>query len=206
MGKIAALFLIFVFSISLATAGQKHSIDLINNDVKIVTLAVRDIVVFDFPVREYNKEDILNANQVVRYEILDKEEAVMLREVDLNKRNAKLTIFIAGAETPQYVDLIFGNVLKLDLDRDEIDDLFINVNGANEAGASLMFEKNLNRGEPNLRFYKRLYERETQKPDYLSYVKKNGLYIIAAVLLLIALFRSRFMRLKYLKLKRRFNS
>lgn len=205
MRKIYALLIVFLFSLSFVYAAEKHSMDLINNDVKIVTLAVRDVVIFDFPVREYNKEDIVNDRSIVNYQIVDKEEAVMLREIDFSKNLAGLTVFIEGSEVPQYVKINKDNMLKLDFDRDEVDDVFVILRDVNQYGATLMFQKNLARGEPNLRFYKALYEKEAkeQKFNYLNYIKKNVLYLIAIVLMLIVLLNSRFVKLKYRIIRRR---
>ena len=205
MRKIYILLMVFLFSLSFVHAAEKHSIDLINNDVKIVTLAVRDIVIFDFPIREYNKEDIVNDRPVVSYQIIDKEEAVMLREIDFSKNIVGLTVFIDGSEVPQYININKDNMLKLDFDRDEVDDLFVILKELNQYGATLMFQKNLARGEPNLRFYKTLYEKEAkkQKFNYLNYIKGNVLYLIAAVLMLIVLLNSRFVKLKYRVIRRR---
>ena len=205
MRKIYALLLVFLFSFSFVYAAEKHKLDLINNDVKIVTLAIRDIVIFDFPVREYNKEDIVNDKPIVGYQIIDKEEAVMLREIDLSKNIVGLTVFIEGSETPQYININKDNMLKLDFDRDEVDDVFVILKDINQYGATLMFQKNLARGSPNLRFYKGLYEKEAEKQkfNYLNYIKGNVLYLIAAVLMLIVLLNSRFVKLKYRIIRRR---
>nr|MBI4156519.1 hypothetical protein [Candidatus Woesearchaeota archaeon] len=203
MRKIYALLLIFLFSLSFAYAAEKHSMDLINNDVKIVTLAIRDIVIFDFPVREYNKDDIVNDKPVVGYQIIDKEEAVMLREIDFSKNLVGLTVFIEGSEVPQYVNINKDNMLKLDFDRDEVDDVFVVLREVNQYGATLMFQKNLEKGQPNLRFYQRLYANEDNKLNYITYIKRNILYLITIAFMLILLFNSRFVKLKYRIIRRK---
>ncbi|HLC63104.1 MAG TPA: LPXTG cell wall anchor domain-containing protein [Candidatus Nanoarchaeia archaeon] len=80
------------------------------------------------------KEDFSNINQqtftlkekdTVRIFYLGKETEVMLRSVDAQKNSLKLTLFIEGAETPQYVTLKQGINIMFDVDKDRIKDLII---------------------------------------------------------------------------------
>ena len=61
----------------------------------------------------------------VRIFYLGKETEVMLRSVDAQKNSLKLTLFIEGAETPQYVTLKQGINIMFDVDKDRIKDLII---------------------------------------------------------------------------------
>ena len=201
-----AVFLAFilVLSVNLAYAGEKQYMDIISKDTRIVTLGESDAVVFNFPVREYNIDDIIN-DVDVRYEVIDKEQVVMLRESNPDRNFIRLTVFIEDAEVPQYVDLVKGKVLNLDLDRDEVDDLFITVERIDENSATLLFRKNNEIKSPDLSFYKRIYlkNKETEKQGYIGFLKNNMLYLAAVILLLLMVFNTRYVRIKYRKFKRR---
>lgn len=201
-----AVFLAFilVLSVNLAYAGEKQYMDIISKDTRIVTLGESDAVVFYFSVREYNLEDIIN-DRNIRYEVVDKEQVVMLRESHQDKNFVELTVFIEGAEVPQYVDLVKGRVLNLDFDRDNVDDLFITAERIDKNSATLLFRKNNEFNSPDLSFYKRLYlkNNENEKQSYTDFLKNNLLYLAAVILLLIMVFNTRYVRIKYRKFKRR---
>lgn len=204
MKKIVILMLILVLSANLANAGEKQYMDIISKDTRLVTLGENDVVIFDFPVREYNIEDIMNGVDV-RYELVDKEEAVMLRESNPDRNFVRLTVFIEDAEVPQYADLVKGRVLNLDFDRDEVDDLFITAERIDENSATLLFRRNNEFKSPNFGFQKRLYlkNNEKEKQDYTDFLKNNLLYLAAVILLLIMVFNTRYMRIKYRKFKKK---
>ena len=205
MKKVIILILIIVFSVNLAYAGEKQYMDIISKDTRLVTLGENDIILFDFPVREYNLEDIIN-DRNVRYEVVDKEEVVMLRESHPDRNFVEMTVFIEGAEVPQYISLVKGRVLNLDFDRDNVDDLFVTVERIDENSATLLFRRNNELKSPDLSFYKRLYlddKETTEKQDYIGFLKSNILYLVAVVLLLVLVLDTKYVRRKYRRFRKK---
>ena len=202
MKKIVLLLLFMVFSLNLALAGDKLDIDLINKNFERITIAEKDAVVFDFFVRDYNKKDIIKGNPSVKYEAVAEEQVVMLRELVPERNFARLTIFIEGAEVPQYVDLPLERILNLDFDRDEVDDVFIQIERMDDFSATLLFARNDDEGSPDLSFYQNLYANEVK--DGSSYFTlTNFIYLILIIFLLILISNTRYVRRKYMRLKRR---
>ena len=67
----------------------------------------------------------LQEKDAVRINIENKTVEVMLRQAIPEQSTAKLTIFIEGAETPQYVSVKTSNRLYLDVNRDQTKDIML---------------------------------------------------------------------------------
>ena len=118
------LILLLVSSVS---AGVIYDIDFSENPTQIVILNENDIVRFDFPVRQYENKafSTLEEKRNSKYELNELEQGLLVREVNEKSNSTALTLFIYGAETPQYFTLAKDNMIKVDFERDNIDDLLI---------------------------------------------------------------------------------
>ncbi|MBI2667957.1 hypothetical protein HYX17_04285 [Candidatus Woesearchaeota archaeon] len=136
--KYPLFFILIILNISIVLAGQIHDLDFSDKNIITATINERDVARFTLPYREYNI-DKYNDN-IIDYKLINKEHKVMIREISKNKDFARLTIFIQDAETPQYLNLGFKNIIKLDFDRDSLDDLIIRLNKINGNETTLTLE------------------------------------------------------------------
>lgn len=128
---------------AMAYAGEIHSnLDFTNNPVNIITMAERDAVKFMFPVRDYKQPYIKEGKEYLEFVINNKEQIFMLRGIrDKNgTKLADVTMFIEGADTPQYATLTKKIAMLLDFDRDGVQDLKINVLDFDEDLSNVTFE------------------------------------------------------------------
>ncbi len=143
MKKLSLLICIVFVLISIASAGVIYDVDFAEGPTHIITLNERDVVRFNFSVREYENRTFstLEEKRKSEYNLEDIEQKLMIREV--NKKNGwvSLTLFIYGAETPQYFTLAKGNMIKVDFERDNIDDLIIGLDKIEGKGVGLILQK-----------------------------------------------------------------
>ena len=113
--------------ISGVSAGVIYDIDFSENPTHIVILNEKDVARFDFPIRQYEKRNFstLEEKRNSKYELNELEQKLMVREVNEKNNSTALTLFIYGAEIPQYFTLVRDNMIKVDFERDNIDDLLI---------------------------------------------------------------------------------
>ena len=122
------LFLFWILIlVSRVSAGVIYDIDFSENPTQIVILNEKDIVRFDFPVRQYENKTFstLEEKRNSKYTLNGLEQKLMVREVNEKDNKTALTLFVYGAETPQYFVLAKDNMIKVDFERDNIDDLLI---------------------------------------------------------------------------------
>lgn len=123
---------------NMALAGKIYDLDFSDKNIVTAKINERDVARFTLPYREYNLDKYNEG--VIDYKLINKEHKVMIREVSKNKDFVKLTVFIQDAETPQYLNLGFKSIIKLDFDRDSLDDLIIRLNKINNNETTLTFE------------------------------------------------------------------
>ena len=124
------LLLVWVLMlISGVSAGVIYDIDFFENPTHIVILNEKDIARFDFPIRQYENRDFstLEEKRNSKYELIELEQKLMVREVNEKNNSTALTLFIYGVETPQYFTLAKDNMIKFDFERDNADDLLIRL-------------------------------------------------------------------------------
>ena len=124
--RLLYISLFILLSVNLAFAGKVQDLDFSKEDLIKTTINERDVVRFVIPFREYDLDKYKEGE--IDYELIEKEHKVMIREVRSDSNFIKLTVFIQGAETPQYLNLGFKNIVRLDFDRDNLDDMVISLN------------------------------------------------------------------------------
>lgn len=119
------LFGLVLLASSIVVAEQARSgivydieIPLTGTVVKIVNEG--DVLRFNFPVRVY--EDIKNAKG--DYKLEDKAIKLHIREI-IGDKLVKTTLFIPGEKVPVYLDVPNNRVLKVDFEKDGIQDMAI---------------------------------------------------------------------------------
>ena len=130
--NILKLLIILLFLIPLASAGERYELDFEDIPTKTIeyTLLKRDIAVFNYPVRVYKEPQIVDGKEQIEYEIEEQQEAIMVRDIRITKKEIKvtdLTLFIEGAPTPQYVAAAADDVINVDFEKDLVDDLRIEI-------------------------------------------------------------------------------
>ena len=139
MRKLIVLVVLLLLNISLSFAAQIHALEFNNDNKALITINERDIIRFSVPYREYDLDKY--AQGEINYELTEKEHKVMVREIGNTNNFVRLTIFIEGAETPQYFDLGFNNIIKLDFDRDSLDDLSLRLDKIEDKRVTFSFER-----------------------------------------------------------------
>lgn len=112
------LLLIILLAIPLVSAASIINTDLINNP-ETIRLSVKD---------------------TIRFNMFDKEHEIMLREIR-GSNSVKITVFIEGAQTPIYIPLDSSNHALLDINKDRVDDLKIDLLFADKENAVLSITK-----------------------------------------------------------------
>ena len=190
----AILITLLIFLIPYAYSGNTHYLDFsgfTNATKEIIVANERDIIRINTTVREYELPK--NEQDAIKYLNKEAEQAVMIRAVNDNKNKADITIFVEGANTPSYATIDPFIKLKLDFERDEIDDIFVKLIDVQGKKVKLQFEKNLEKGEPNLRFLMRQSEKgnnidNRNKIDIKSIFDtiKGNLIIVVIIVIIIA--------------------
>ena len=142
-----ALFVFFVALASFANAGDVHYLDFGTGSSKILTMAERDVVRFNLPVRIYYEPYIdENGKENIEWAVENREEAFMLREIkskfinNVTYKLADVTFFIDGAETPQYNTLTQKTVLNVDFEKDVVNDLSVRIVSFDDESENVTFE------------------------------------------------------------------
>lgn len=154
------LFLVWVLIlVSSVSAGVIYDIDFSENPTQIVILNEKDMVRFDFPVRQYENKTFstLEEKRETNYILEEEEQKLMVREVNEKDNKTALTLFIHDAETPQYFVLAKDNMIKVDFEKDNIDDLLIRFYEIKGNKVALVLQKiSLENVEKKTRFLERL--------------------------------------------------
>ena len=133
--------LLFIFLLSFNALGAViYHIDFSNDPKQIIKIMNRDMVEFRFPLREYNNES--------EFLFVEKDERVMVNNINNDKGLVDLTVFIEGAETPFYASIDKERVLNVDFERDGVDDLRVGLYGIQGDNVTLIFEKILEKDKP----------------------------------------------------------
>lgn len=182
--------LLYLFSIliliGMACAGVIYDIDFSENPTHIVILNEKDMVRFDFPVRQYENKTLstLEEKRNSRYELNELEQKLMVREVNEKSNSTALTLFIYDAETPQYFTLAQDNMIKVDFEKDNIDDLLIRFYKIEGNKVALILQKiSLESVEENKGFL-----------DILKDNKNIIYYIIGGVIILFLILKQKRIR------------
>lgn len=213
MRKLALVVFILLISINLTSAGEKHYVNFSDAQTKELTINERDIIIFSMPVREYKGFQSLDGKEVAEYDIVEKEEAIMLRNIDTKNQAVDLTVFIEGAKFPQYQFVNKNLVLNVDFERDELNDLKVGLATVKDNEVTLILQviDNTNK-EPNLRFLKRqnMFDKDEDKfaslllSDKTIFTKSYKNLAISSVVLLLALVivNTRLARRQFMRIKR----
>lgn len=177
-----ALFLVLYVGTALAE-GEIKTIDFSNSSILLVEIGEKDGVRFDWE---------------------NKNHKLLIRDISKEKQRAELTTFIEGAPTPYYSSLHPNTALELDFDRDDTKDLKITIEKImSEKKAVFAFEKISKPKEA---------KNPTTKPASLlgtisferfrKYYTNPILVGGVAILIIILISSSRFIRRKYRRMKR----
>lgn len=171
--KYIVLFILIILNINLVLAGQIYDLDFSKDNIITKTLNERDVARFTVPYREYdlNKYD----KGVIDYKLINKEHKVMVRELVNNKDIVRITVFIQDAETPQYLDLGFKNSIRLDFDRDNLEDMAIKLNKINGKEVTLTLEKiqeDKKTSQVKLFGINKLEKKETKSNSIIEFFKR----------------------------------
>lgn len=174
-----------------------------------------DVQVVDF---NYTNDTIviLGEKDMVRFDLYG-DQKVMVRDIGNDGNSVALTVFVEGAELPNYISLDQEHSIKVDFQRDNIDDLMIELVSVNENNNSTMLKLqrlsfgDYARNEPEevndnkvKSFFGKWYN--TGK-DYFwkAYNKTKQNYLVAGIIvilvLLLVLLNRRWIRRKYRRLK-----
>ncbi len=172
--------------VSTVSAGVIYDIDFSENPTQIVILNENDIVRFDFPVRQYENKTFssLEEKRNSKYELKKLEQKLMVRDVNEKGNSTALTLFIYGAETPQYFTLAKDNMIKIDFERDNIDDLIIRFYEIKGNKVALVLQKIS-------------LENVEEKESFFSKLKTNKnviYYIIGGVIILSLILKQKMIR------------
>jgi len=143
MKKIILLIVILLLSISGVSAGAIYDIDFSKALTHVVILEERDLVRFDYPIRVYvgGPFSTLEEKRNSPYELEEFEQKLMVRNVNPIKESLDLTLFIYGAETPQYFTLARNNLVRVDFERDNIDDLALELYKIEDNKTAIIMQK-----------------------------------------------------------------
>ena len=130
--------LFILLSINLVFAGKVHDLDFSKESTIKTTINERDVVRFVVPFREYDVDKYKEGE--IDYELIEKEHKVMIREVEIDRNFIRLTVFIQDAETPQYLNLGSKNAIRLDFDRDSLEDMILRLSSINDKEVTLTLE------------------------------------------------------------------
>ncbi|MDD5178220.1 MAG: hypothetical protein PHT54_02985 [Candidatus Nanoarchaeia archaeon] len=190
-------------------AGKLSSIDFKENKEQIVVLNERDAVKFIIDYRDYSKPFITpEGKEQINFEILKHEETIKIDKVSGEK--VSLAIFIEGAEVPTYIGIDKEHDVKLDFERDFVDDVDIHLISVSDKQVSLRFNLLERDGDPDLKVIaeqKGWYANETETkeeiPETSSSWYKDWKVILAVVLILIIIFLNKRLILRgFRKLRR----
>lgn len=196
---------IIIFSLfflaSFVYGAKLNVIDFSKDSEQIVVMNERDAVKFNFTVRDYHKPVInSDGNEEILFDKLTNEEIIKLEKVGTDR--VDLTIFIEGAETPQYVTLANNTQMKLDFERDFIDDLSIGLVSIKDKQVSLVFNVLDRTGNPDLRiigkrkgWYAEEAVNETSSGTNVpSWYENWKIWVIVVLVILVLFFNRRFIR------------
>ena len=184
MKKLLLLWIILL--VSNASAGIIYDIDFSENPTHIVILNEKDSVRFDFPVRQYENKTFstLEEKRNSKYELNELEQKLTVREVNEKSNSTALTLFIYGAETPQYFTLAKDNMIKVDFERDNIDNLLIRFYEIRGNKITLVLQKlSLENVEEKINFL-----------DKLKINKNIIYYVIGGVIILFLILKQKRIR------------
>ncbi len=129
--RVWILITCIVLLLPLTFAAERHNYVFNETLTPIFTIIQpRDIIVFEYPVRVYKEPQLIDGKEHIEFEVIQQEEAIMLREIRTTKEGlhvADLTIFIEGAPTPHYLTLAANDSTRLDFEFDELKDIEIQI-------------------------------------------------------------------------------
>ena len=173
--------------VSFAYAGVIYDIDFSKGPTYIVTLNDGDAVRFNFPVRQYENGNYstMEEKRNSKYTLANHEQRIVVRKINADKNMIDLTLFIAGAETPQYFTLAEDNVVKVDFERDDINDLIIGLYKLDKNKVELILQKTSLESIDNGSTKKGVL-------DWINNIdKKQTYYAIAVLIILIVIWKSK---------------
>lgn len=145
MKKLLLIVLFLCALTSLAYAGEKHTVTFDNQlTPQFVSLNVRDIAVFDYPIRVYYEPYQVNGTTAAyKFKVENQSEAIMLEDIYTAKDGkvyAKLAVFLGDSKYPYYLLLSQRDSAVLDFEFDEIKDITVQAVSVQEGkGATFLF-------------------------------------------------------------------
>lgn len=177
----------------------------------LVLLIVPFVSSADVKILDFNEVNetfiILEEKDAVRFDMYG-DHKIMVREI--REDSVALTVFIDGAETPNYIVLDDTHSVKIDFQRDDVDDMLIELNFIKENTTSIRLER-LSFGEYELLVkedssmgWKNYYNgAKSYAIKVYNKAKQNYLVVLVVVFLLLVLLwlNRRLIRRKYRRIK-----
>ncbi len=145
MKKLVLVFILLSLLSLSVYAGEKHPVTFDNTlTPQFVSLNVRDIATFDYPVRVYYDPVQVNGTTAAyKFRTENQSQAVMLENIYTAKDGkvyAKLAVFLEESKYPYYLVISQKDSAVLDFEFDEIKDLTIQTVSIEEGkGATFLF-------------------------------------------------------------------
>lgn len=176
---IIAVFLVLYAWLALAE-GEIKTIDFSNSSIILAEIGEKDGIRFN----------------------LGGDHKILIREINKENQRAELTTFIEGAPTPYYTSLYPETTLKLDFDRDQIQDMEVSlVKIMNEKRAVFAFQK-ISEPKNTQKPATKPVNLETNLEKFKKYYTNPLLIGGVAIIALVLISSSRFIRRKYRRMRR----